>query len=69
MHDLEGLNRIGIALSETRDVDQLLGLKRAVPADRAIDILKLCERDGGIDSELFRLFLEAQIYRIAEKPD
>ena len=39
--------------------------KRAVPTDRAIDILKLCVRDEEIDSELFRLFLEAQIYRLA----
>jgi len=42
--------------------------KRAVPTDRAIDILKLCVRDEEIDSELFRLFLEAQIYRLAAKP-
>lgn len=41
--------------------------KRAVPTDRAIDILKLCVRDEEIDSELFRLFLEAQIYRLAAK--
>jgi hypothetical protein len=42
--------------------------KRAVPTDRAIDILKLCVRDEEVDSELFRLFLEAQIYRLAAKP-
>lgn len=42
--------------------------KRAVPTDRALDILKLCVRDEEIDSELFRLFLEAQIYRLAAKP-
>ena len=41
--------------------------KRAVPRDRAIDILKLCEQDGEIDSELFRLFLEGQVYRVGEK--
>jgi len=41
--------------------------KRAVPTDRALDILKLCERDGEIDPEMFRVFLEAQIYRQAWK--
>jgi HD-GYP domain-containing protein (c-di-GMP phosphodiesterase class II) len=39
--------------------------KRAVPTDRAIDILKLCVRDDEIDPELFRVFLEAQVYRLA----
>jgi HD-GYP domain-containing protein (c-di-GMP phosphodiesterase class II) len=42
--------------------------KRAVPTDRALDILKLCVRDEEIDPELFRLFLDAQIYRIVTKP-
>jgi HD-GYP domain-containing protein (c-di-GMP phosphodiesterase class II) len=42
--------------------------KRAVPTDRALDILKLCARDEEIDSELFRLFLDAQVYRLARKP-
>jgi len=41
--------------------------KRAVPTDRALDILKLCVRDGEIDPELFRVFLEAQIYRLDAK--
>jgi len=41
--------------------------KRAIPADRALDILKLCVRDEEIDSELFRVFLDAQIYRLADK--
>src|SRR5271168_89081 len=41
--------------------------KRAVPMDRAIDILKLCVRDQEIDPELFRVFLEAQVYRLAGK--
>jgi HD-GYP domain-containing protein (c-di-GMP phosphodiesterase class II) len=41
--------------------------KRAIPTDRALDILKLCERDDEIDSELFRVFLEAQVYRLAGK--
>ena len=42
--------------------------KRAVSPDRALDILKLCARTGEIDSELLRLFLEAQVYRLAETP-
>ncbi|HUJ93610.1 MAG TPA: HD domain-containing phosphohydrolase [Candidatus Bathyarchaeia archaeon] len=37
--------------------------KKAVPAGRALDILKLCVRDQEIDTELFRLFVEAQVYR------
>jgi HD-GYP domain-containing protein (c-di-GMP phosphodiesterase class II) len=39
--------------------------KRAVPTDRALDILKLCVRDEEIDAELFRVFLGAQVYRLA----
>ena len=41
--------------------------KRAVPTDRALEILKLCVRDGEIDPELFRLFLDAQVYRLVSK--
>ncbi len=36
--------------------------KRAIPTDRALDILKLCVRDEEIDGELFRLFLDARVY-------
>jgi HD-GYP domain-containing protein (c-di-GMP phosphodiesterase class II) len=42
--------------------------KQAVPPDRALDILRLCVKDEEIDAELFRLFLEAQVYRRAVKP-
>ena len=42
--------------------------KRAVPTDRALDILKLCVRDEEIDPELFRVFLDAGVYRLAAKP-
>ncbi|HYL86921.1 MAG TPA: HD domain-containing phosphohydrolase [Candidatus Angelobacter sp.] len=42
--------------------------KKAVPNDRALDILKLCVRDGEIDAELFRVFLDSQIYRLVAKP-
>jgi HD-GYP domain-containing protein (c-di-GMP phosphodiesterase class II) len=41
--------------------------KRAVPTDKALDILKLCVREEEVDAELFRLFLEAQVYRVAVK--
>jgi HD-GYP domain-containing protein (c-di-GMP phosphodiesterase class II) len=41
--------------------------KRAVPTDRALDILRLCVREDEIDPELFRLFLDAQVYRLAAK--
>jgi HD-GYP domain-containing protein (c-di-GMP phosphodiesterase class II) len=42
--------------------------KRAIPTDRALDILKLCVRDEEIDPELFRVFLDAQVYRLTAKP-
>lgn len=42
--------------------------KRAVPTDRALDILKICVRDEEIDAELFRLFMDAQVYRLIPKP-
>ena len=41
--------------------------KRAVPTDRALDILKLCVRDEEIDSELFRVFLDARVYATVAK--
>jgi HD-GYP domain-containing protein (c-di-GMP phosphodiesterase class II) len=41
--------------------------KRAVPTDRALEILKLCVRDEEIDAELFRLFLEAQVFQLVAK--
>ena len=41
---------------------------RAVPTDRVIEILKLFVRDEEIDPVLFKLFLDAQVYRLAAKP-
>ena len=41
--------------------------KRAVPTDRALDILKLCVEDAEVDAELFRMFVESQVYRVAVK--
>lgn len=42
--------------------------KRSIPTDRALDILKLCVCDEEINAELFRVFLDAQIYRLAQNP-
>jgi HD-GYP domain-containing protein (c-di-GMP phosphodiesterase class II) len=42
--------------------------KRAVPTDHALDILTLCARNEEIDPELFRLFLDAQVYRLVSQP-
>jgi len=41
--------------------------KRAVPTDRALEILKLCVQDAEVDAELFRMFVESQVYRVAVK--
>src|SRR5215475_14414679 len=41
--------------------------KKAVPTDRALDILRLCVKEEEVDGELFRLFVEAQVYRAAVK--
>ncbi|HWZ96708.1 MAG TPA: HD domain-containing phosphohydrolase [Candidatus Dormibacteraeota bacterium] len=41
--------------------------KKAVPTDRALDILRLCVKEEEVDSELFRLFVESQVYRVAVK--
>ena len=42
--------------------------KRAVPAERALEILQLCAREKEIDRELYRLFVEAKIYQRAAEP-
>jgi len=41
--------------------------KRAVPPDRALDILAMSVRDQELDPELYRLFLEAKIFQLANK--
>lgn len=41
--------------------------KKAVPTEKVLDILKLCVREEEVDAELFRMFLEAQVYRAAGK--
>jgi HD-GYP domain-containing protein (c-di-GMP phosphodiesterase class II) len=41
--------------------------KKAVPIPRAIQILEMMVRDGQLDADLFRLFLEAKIYELTLK--
>ncbi len=41
--------------------------KRAVPTERALDILRASVEEHELDAELFRLFLEARIYELATK--
>ena len=41
--------------------------KKAVAADRALDILEMSVKDKELDPELFRLFLEAKIFQLATK--
>ena len=41
--------------------------KRAVPADRALDILDSEARRQQLDAELFRLFIDARIYELTTK--
>lgn len=42
--------------------------KRAVPVERALSILKDCAKDGEIDPELLRVFLDAKVYERAKGP-
>ena len=41
--------------------------KRAVPPERALDILEMSVKDQELDPELYRLFLEAKIFQLANK--
>jgi len=41
--------------------------KKAVPAERALEILEMSVRDGELDPGLFALFLEAKIYELTLK--
>lgn len=41
--------------------------KKAVDSDRALGILEMSVKDQELDPELFRLFLEAKIFRLADK--
>ena len=41
--------------------------KKAVPPERALDILEMSVRDNELDPDLYRLFQEAKIYTLADK--
>ena len=41
--------------------------KKAVPPERALDILEMSVRDNELDPDLYRLFLDAKIYTLADK--
>jgi len=41
--------------------------KKAVASDRALNILEMSVKDQELDPELFRLFLEAKIFNLADK--
>ena len=41
--------------------------KKAVDSDRALGILEMSVKDQELDPELFRLFLDAKIFRLADK--
>ncbi|HKP57389.1 MAG TPA: HD domain-containing phosphohydrolase [Polyangiales bacterium] len=41
--------------------------KRALPLERALDILQLEVKDGHLDAELVKVFREAEIYRFADR--
>ncbi len=43
--------------------------KKAVPVDRALDIIRSEVNGGKLDSDLFQLFLDAKIYEQVERPD
>ncbi|HEY7680056.1 MAG TPA: HD domain-containing phosphohydrolase, partial [Terriglobia bacterium] len=42
--------------------------KKAVPVERALDILRMSVKDTELDPILFDLFLEAKIYALTTKP-
>jgi HD-GYP domain-containing protein (c-di-GMP phosphodiesterase class II) len=42
--------------------------KKALPVDRALQILEYERKDGKIDADLFQLFIDAEIYKIVKPP-
>lgn len=42
--------------------------KKAVPIERALQILEYERKDGKIDADLFQLFVDAEIYKIVKPP-
>jgi len=43
--------------------------KRAVPQEKALQILQWEAEEGKIDADLFKIFLEAKLYELVKKPD
>ncbi len=43
--------------------------KKAVPIEKALDILAMEVKEGKIDPDLFKIFLDAEIFRIVKRPD
>jgi HD-GYP domain-containing protein (c-di-GMP phosphodiesterase class II) len=43
--------------------------KRAVPVDKALEIIQWEVNDGKIDPELFQIFLDAKLFELVKKPD
>jgi HD-GYP domain-containing protein (c-di-GMP phosphodiesterase class II) len=41
--------------------------KKAVPAERALDILDMSVKQNELDAELYQLFLEAKIFNRSDK--
>jgi HD-GYP domain-containing protein (c-di-GMP phosphodiesterase class II) len=43
--------------------------KKSVPSEKALEILGYEEKEGKIDPELYRVFIDAQVYNINSMPD
>jgi HD-GYP domain-containing protein (c-di-GMP phosphodiesterase class II) len=43
--------------------------KRAVPVDKALDIIHWEVKDGKVDPDLFQIFLDAKLFELVKKPD
>lgn len=43
--------------------------KRAVPVEKALQILQWEVNDGKVDADLFKLFVEAKLFELVKKPD
>jgi len=41
--------------------------KKAVSSERALQILEMSVKDHELDPELYRLFLEAKVFQLADK--
>jgi HD-GYP domain-containing protein (c-di-GMP phosphodiesterase class II) len=43
--------------------------KKAVPVEKALDIIGYEVKNGKIDEELFRIFVEARLFELVKKPE